>query len=75
MANIRTAFNNIERKNKVLLTTEKDVVRLIPHKKWVAENKLPIYVLPVEIEFFEKDKALLHRELSSYLEKVFNTNE
>lgn len=75
MANIRTAYTNIERKNKVLLTTEKDVVRLIPHKKWIAENKLPIYVLPVQVEFFEKDKALLHRELSSYFEKVLNTNE
>lgn len=75
MSNIRTAFNNIERKNKVLLTTEKDVVRLIPHRRWIEENKLPIYVLPVEVDFFPEDKALLNRELNQYLEKVIAKNE
>lgn len=75
MDNIRTAFNNIERENKILLTTEKDVVRLIPHKRWISENKLPIYVLPVEVSFFQKDKVILEKELYQYLEKVVTKNE
>lgn len=75
MDNIRTAFQNIDRKNKILLTTEKDVVRLIPHKRWVQENKLPIYILPVEVEFFPEDKDRFQRELLQYLEKVVEKNE
>jgi tetraacyldisaccharide 4'-kinase len=48
-------FNNIQAKNKIILTTEKDAVRLV---KFAQELKdFPVYVIPIEIEFlFNEEK-------------------
>ncbi len=35
----------------VILTTEKDAMRLELHRPFLLEKKLPIFVLPVEVEF------------------------
>ena len=57
---IKDEFSQIENDNKIIVTTEKDAVRLVKFKKEL-EN-LPIYVLPISHRFlfgaaseFEKD--------------------
>lgn len=72
MENITEAFNNIESPNKVLMTTEKDAVRLYKHRKWIIDKKLPIYVLPIKVEFFKEDKQLFDSEVVNYLERLKN---
>jgi tetraacyldisaccharide 4'-kinase len=42
-------FNNITAENKIILTTEKDAVRLI--KFGQALQDYPVYVIPIEIQF------------------------
>ncbi len=64
------AFKNLDRPKKVLLTTEKDVTRLFKHKEVVMQRSLPIFVLPVRVEFFPQDKAFFDREILDYLERV-----
>jgi len=47
-------FNNIESNNKIILTTEKDAVRLM---KFTQElRKLPFYVIPIEPHFLFGDE-------------------
>ena len=51
MLKIMQRFQSIACKNKIIITTEKDAIRLKdldPVKAW---NKMPIYVLPIEVSF------------------------
>lgn len=66
------AFGNIETERKLLMTTEKDAVRLLSFSKWIIEKNLPIFVQPVSVEFFEKDKKLFDEEVMGWMEKLKN---
>lgn len=46
---IRERFENIEAERKMIVTTEKDAVRLIKYSEELKE--LPLYVLPIQPEF------------------------
>jgi len=48
---IHKAFERIETPSKVIITTEKDATRLELHRKYLRENQLPVFVLPVEVAF------------------------
>jgi len=39
----------------VFLTTEKDATRLLLHKDYILKHQLPFFVLPVEVQFLNKD--------------------
>ncbi|HXH18075.1 MAG TPA: tetraacyldisaccharide 4'-kinase [Chitinophagales bacterium] len=70
MEKITEAFGNIESESKLLLTTEKDAVRLLSWRQWVIEKNLPIFVQPVSVEFFEDDKKVFDEEVTGWLEKL-----
>ncbi len=48
---IQTQFKNLESGRKLVLTTEKDAMRLDLHRSRIMELQLPVFVLPVEVEF------------------------
>ncbi|MDX2001186.1 MAG: tetraacyldisaccharide 4'-kinase [Chitinophagales bacterium] len=62
-----TALKNITAEDKVMLITEKDAVKLIPFRDRIAKEQLPIYIQPVETDFFPKDKTIFDRELIEYV--------
>jgi tetraacyldisaccharide 4'-kinase len=70
MENLTASFNNIPSNNKILVTTEKDAVKLIPFREWIVANKLPIYIIPVQTEFFPEDKDLFDGEVLNYVQRV-----
>ncbi len=49
LAILENRFEKIEQQNKIILTTEKDAVRLIKFEKEIAG--LPVYVIPVKHKF------------------------
>jgi tetraacyldisaccharide 4'-kinase len=51
VAHIKKRFDALESKKKVILTTEKDMMRLELHKAFLVENQLPIFALPVQVRF------------------------
>ena len=55
---IKKKFDEIESENKIILTTEKDAVRLVKFGEKIS--KVPLYVLPLEHHFLfeEKEKFL-----------------
>lgn len=58
VAQLAKIYNNLPSENKIILTTEKDAMRLEMHKAFIEENQLPIYILPIKVSFHfdEKDK-------------------
>jgi tetraacyldisaccharide 4'-kinase len=49
-------FENIQATNKIMLTTEKDAVRLVKFEQQLKE--LPVYVIPIEVQFlFNEEQA------------------
>ncbi len=48
---LKETFDKIDSKKKVIITTEKDAMRLELHRQFLIENQLPIMVLPVEVSF------------------------
>jgi tetraacyldisaccharide 4'-kinase len=61
------AYERMGSSNKIILTTEKDATRLELHQNFVWKNQLPIFVLPVEVRFFEQDESAFQAELKSFL--------
>jgi tetraacyldisaccharide 4'-kinase len=51
---IKEELSMIEGGNKIIVTTEKDAMRLKDNELKEIANSLPLYVLPIEIDFKEK---------------------
>ncbi len=64
--NIIHKFNNIESKNKIIITTEKDAMRLQSFDEMI---NLPMYYIPLEIEFHKEDKERFNKQILSYVRK------
>lgn len=58
---IRTKFDEFEGGNKIIVTTEKDAMRLKGTDLEDTVNTLPLYVLPIEVDF--KDKTQEFNEI------------
>jgi tetraacyldisaccharide 4'-kinase len=57
---IESRFKKMKGKNNIILTTEKDAVRLVKFKEYMSN--LPIYVLPVQHKIlFNEDSVLINR--------------
>ncbi len=58
-------FNDIESTSKIVLTTEKDAVRLTKFSK--ALDGLPLYVIPIEHEFLSKGGQQFNSLVKSFI--------
>ena len=65
-------FSKIENPNKIILTTEKDAVRLFKFKNEM-EN-LPLYVLPMEHEFLFNEGANFENEVIRFVDSYKKNN-
>ena len=63
-------YNHVSKINnpkKIILTTEKDAVRLHPLKEHILKNELQIYVLPIEIEILFDKKEAFEIDIRNFL--------
>ena len=51
ISHIKRTFDNHPSNKKLILTTEKDAMRLDLHREFFIKNKMPIFVVPVEVLF------------------------
>ena len=49
-------FEALPQRNKIILTTEKDAVRLELHEDFLREHQLSVFVLPIEVAFCDNDE-------------------
>ena len=52
---IANKFQQISGEDKIILTTEKDAVRISNNPHFQSIAQLPIYYLPIEVKFLDKD--------------------
>ena len=67
IGNIQKIFNNIVTANKIILTTEKDAMRLKNPEYAEAIKNLPLFYIPIEIEFHNKDKEAFNEKILHYV--------
>ena len=51
MSNLQRRFGELEGRHRAIITTEKDATRLLSFRDFIAEEKLPVFVLPTEVKF------------------------
>lgn len=54
LAGIAARYEALEGGNKIIVTTEKDAMRLMKPGLVNMANKLPLYILPIEVDFKDK---------------------
>ena len=67
ISNLKNEFDKMESDNKIILTTEKDAMRLELHRDFIVKNKLPVFVLPVSVAFHFNDGALFDKDVKDFL--------
>lgn len=60
-------LHTIEKKSKVIVTTEKDMTRFIQPEILDRIKDLPICYIPIEINFHGEDKELFENQIESYV--------
>lgn len=64
---LKRTWEGLDAERKVILTTEKDAMRLEEHRNFIMTEQLPVYVLPVEVEFLFGQTALFDKEIQQFL--------
>jgi tetraacyldisaccharide 4'-kinase len=67
LAGVKKIFNNIANSNKIILTTEKDAMRLKSPEFSEALKELPLFYIPIEIDFHDKDKEQFNEQIMHYV--------
>ena len=65
LAEIKKQFAIISEKQKIILTTEKDAVRLIKFEPQLKE--MPVYVLPISNHFLFKDEMKFNERITGFV--------
>jgi tetraacyldisaccharide 4'-kinase len=71
---IKTAYNNWEVPNKIILTTEKDAARLHLHYDKLKEWGITIAVLPIAVNVLFNKGAEFDAAVTAYVEKTIAEN-
>jgi len=69
MIKLLEAFDNNKSINKIIISTEKDSMRLMTDEFKAMLQNYPIYYLPLEIAFFENDKTNFNNQILNYVEQ------
>lgn len=67
MEQFKKINDNVQKDQSIFITTEKDAMRLSLHKDFIVQNKIPIFVLPIEVAFLDDEKELFDQTVKSYL--------
>jgi tetraacyldisaccharide 4'-kinase len=60
-------FSLIQSDEKIILTTEKDAVRLSSWRSKIEERKWALYILPMKMKFFTDDEIQFHNSIFEFM--------
>ncbi len=60
-------FYRLQSSRKIIVTTEKDVVRLMSHESLTPEVKSSMYYLPVQVKFLDREGRLFDKKILDYV--------
>jgi tetraacyldisaccharide 4'-kinase len=64
---LNKTFQHMENPKKIILTTEKDAIRMEMHRPYLIEQKLPILAIPVEVKFHFQEGPQFNELIQQYL--------
>ena len=67
MGSLKLSYDDLKAEQKLILTTEKDAVRLALHRKYIVDNQLPIFILPAEVSFIGSNGHLFDEHIKGRL--------
>lgn len=67
LGQIMRSFEQMESTKKLLVTTEKDAMRLEMHWPYIVENKIPILILPVRVGFHFEQTEEFNEDIQKFL--------
>jgi tetraacyldisaccharide 4'-kinase len=67
LGQLKKHFNLMEGQKKIIVTTEKDAMRLELHRKLILENKLRMFVLPIGVVFHFEEGEQFQEEVKEFL--------
>jgi len=70
LTKIKESFYNIALPKKIIVTTEKDIMRIEdPEQKEIIKN-LPVFYIPIVVDLFEMDKRMFNDMILDYVENA-----
>ena len=69
MLEIEKQFHRLPEGKRMIITTEKDAVRMVSHPMLPETIKPYIYVLPVEIVFLQDQQEFFNKYILDYVRK------
>lgn len=70
LGRIKKTWDDIYTKNKLLITTEKDYMRLRKPDIGELVVNLPLHYIPIETEFHEGDKEAFDEQILNYVKRI-----
>lgn len=67
IAKLADEFNACRADNKLIITTEKDIQRLREHRLLPAVKQLPVWVLPIQVQFLNQAQPLFDKIMKDYV--------
>lgn len=67
LSNLKRQFEALPSRKKVIITTEKDATRLELHRAFIEAEKLPIFVLPLEVRFHFEEEATFDAHIQNFM--------
>jgi tetraacyldisaccharide 4'-kinase len=64
---VQYKFRDFQSGKKIILTTEKDAMRLHLHRELIIKLELPIYVLPIEVDFLFDEGGVFDEAVKTFL--------
>ena len=67
MEHFQKIYENNPKDNIIFLTTEKDAMRLLVYKDFILANNLPIFILPVSVDFMNDGSEDFDESIKHFL--------
>lgn len=60
IATVIDSYEKMDEDRKIFLTTEKDLVRLVPHLHYFQSKRIDVYILPIEVQFLGRGDEFIN---------------
>jgi tetraacyldisaccharide 4'-kinase len=67
MGQLKKVYDHMGVENRIILTTEKDAIRMDKHRPFLQQEQLPVFALPLRVKFHGEDGALFDEEIKNHL--------
>lgn len=64
---IQKFYESLDNKKAIILTTEKDAIRLQSHSRFIRENHLPVFALPISVKFHFEEEHDFDEHIKTFL--------